>query len=131
MYEDRRVHEWVWDRTFKRIRTVNKKQEVIKKTEEFFNMTISSFVVSGEFGGLPLKSFGIFFRLPSWLVRLVQFVFKRNTTIQYRLMEMDHGYRSFVQFHCHVSRPCPDGGVTSEDPVLLDDGGKEVTSTEE
>ena len=121
----RRVHEWSWDRTFTTIRTGNTK-EVIKKTEEFFSMTISSCVVSGELGGLPAKSFGIFFRLPSWLVRLVLFIFKHNTAIQYRLM--DHGYRSFVQLHCHV---CPDGGVTSQDPVLLHAGGKDVASGEE
>jgi hypothetical protein len=121
----RRVHEWTWDRTFKQIRTGNTK-EVIQKTEEFFSMTISSCVVAGELGGLPAKSFGIFFRLPSWLVRLVLFIFKHNTAIQYRLM--DHGYRSFVQLNCHV---CPDGGVTSQDPVLLHAGGKEVATGEE
>ncbi len=120
--KDWRVHEWVWDfQTDK-----DRQQEVIKKTEEFF---ISSCVASGDLGGLPDKSFGIFFRLSRWMVWVVLFVFKRKTTIQYRLM--DHGYGSFVHLHCHVSRPCPDGGVTTQDPVLLDVGGKEVTSTED
>jgi len=86
-----------------------------QKVEDFINVWPPRLIAL-----LPTLSLGIFFRLPSWLARLVLFIFNHNTAVQYRLM--DQGYRSFAQLH---------GRVTPQDPVLLDAGGKEEASGEE
>jgi hypothetical protein len=109
----------LWDEYFASVKDLST-DEFVQSVEQFFesiiynNMDLTELVDSL----LPFSSFGIFFRMPSWLARLVLFIFKHNTAVQCRLM--DRGYRSFAFLH---------GGVTPQDRDPSTEGnGKEKVS---
>jgi hypothetical protein len=106
----------LWNECFESVKELST-DEFVQDVEQFFesiiynNMNLIDLVDSL----LPFSSFGIFFRMPSWLARLVLFIFKHNTTVQYRLM--DRGYRSFAFLH---------GGATPQDRDPSMDGKEQV-----
>ena len=106
----------LWDEYFATAKDLST-DEFVQSVEQFFESIIYNNVDLIELVDslLPFSSFGIFFRMPSWLARLVLFIFKHNTAVQYRLM--DRGYRSFAFLH---------GGATPQDLDSSMDGKEQV-----
>jgi hypothetical protein len=96
-----------WDIFFKQHAQEPSTGTFAQKVEDFINAWPQCFktVLLDVMGLCPTSSLGVFFRLPSWLARLVLFILKHNTAVQYRLM--DHGYRSFALFHSEITPQDP------------------------